>query len=48
MNYEADINDKEKKKRVLHVNLLQKWHTPCGAFVALKDDGTDWDRKVPA
>ena len=48
VNYEVKMSDKKKRKRVFHVNLLQKWHTPMGAFVALEDDSTDWDSEVPA
>ena len=48
VNYEVNMSDKKKRKRVFHVNLLRKWHTPMGAFVALEDDIADWDSEVPA
>ena len=47
VNYEVDMTDKKKRKRVLQVNLLRKWHAPNRTFVALKDDHASLD-KVPA
>ena len=38
VNYEVDMTDRKKRKRVLHVNLLRKWHAPNRTFVALEDD----------
>ena len=48
VNYEVDMDDKRKRKRVLHINLLRKWHAPNRTFVALEDDRTDWDEVPPA
>ena len=28
MNYEVNMADKRKKKRIFHINMLREWHTP--------------------
>ena len=34
VTYQVDMWDKKKRYRVLHVNLLSKWHTPSTAYTA--------------
>ena len=46
VNYEIDMSDKKKRKQMLHINLLRKWHEPSEAYVAL-EDGANWDGEVP-
>ena len=52
VNYETEMADKQKKKRILHINMLWKWHIPldlaCSAFEVMEDseeseDLVDWD-----
>ena len=42
VNYKVDMVDKKKRKRILHVKLLQKWHVPVqGSYFAEDDNGSD-------
>ena len=52
VNYEIEMADKRKKKRIVHINTLRKWHVPlnlaCLAFEVMEDseeseDLVDWD-----
>ncbi len=49
VNYELDMSNRRKRKRILHINLLRKWHTPVEVnYLAMEDDSDDWDSDVPA
>ena len=41
-NYEIDMTDRRKRKRIFHVNMLRKWHIPtvtsCWAEEGPEDD----------
>ena len=40
VNYEVDMSDRRKRKRVFHINMLKKWETPDTLF-AEETDSTD-------
>ena len=29
INYEIEITDARKKRRIFHINMLRQWHSPC-------------------
>ena len=29
VNYEIEITDARKKRRIFHINMLRQWHSPC-------------------
>lgn len=41
VNYEIEMVDKQKKKRIVHINMLWKWHVPldsaCLVFEVMED-----------
>ena len=39
VNYEVNMADKRKRKRILHINLLQKWYTPRDVSYLAEGDG---------
>ena len=43
VNYEVDMADRRKRKRVFHVNMLKPWHTPThiNCLAEEVDDGED-------
>ena len=45
VNYEVDISD--RRKRIFHINLLRKWHTPVGvSYWSEEDEGMDLEEDV--
>ena len=51
VNYEINMTDRRKKKRIFHVNMLREWHTPSvvslfaeKSFGETDDDVILWDR----
>ena len=47
VNYEVDMSDRRKRRRIFHINLLRKWHTPVGvSYWAEEDKGADWEEDV--
>ena len=49
VNYEVNMTDRRKKKRIFHVNMLRRWHAPSAVSLLAEEvhDGTDdvvlWD-----
>ena len=44
VNYLVDVHDRQKKGRVLHINMLKKWHTSVSTnYLAQVDRWTDDD-----
>ena len=43
VNYEVEMGDRRKKKRILHINLLREWHKPAesGYFVSEVEEGEE-------
>ena len=52
VNYEVDMADRKKKKRILHVNMLKQWYSPTAvSFLAEEvpeetDDIVLWDTPI--
>lgn len=42
-NYLVEMSDKKKKRRVLHVNMLQKWHSPAPSVLLAQDAVEEMD-----
>ena len=43
VNYEVEMGDRQKKKRIHHINLLREWHEPAesGYFVSEVEEGEE-------
>ena len=37
VNYEVDMNDKRKRKRIFHINMLKRWHVPSNSVFFAQD-----------
>ena len=45
VNYLVDMHDRRKRKRVLHVNMLRKWHTPTATATSYAAEEVEGDGK---
>ena len=37
VNYEVEMKDKRKKRKIMHINMLRKWHVPLDpAYLSLR------------
>ena len=49
VNYLVHMPDHKKKRRVLHVNMLQKWHQPMATVFLAKEAAEEMNQEeVPA
>lgn len=42
-NYLVEMSDKKKKRRILHINMLQKWHSPAPSVLLAQDAVEEMD-----
>ena len=47
VNYEVDMFDKKKRRRIFHINMLRKWHTPSAASLLVEDLSADMQDEIP-
>ena len=47
VNYEVDMYDKKKRRRIFHINMLRKWHTPSAASLLAEDVSADLQDEIP-
>ena len=45
--YEVDVFDRRKRKRILHVSMLWKWHTPAESAYWAEDVADKLDNMIP-
>ena len=47
VNYEVDMYDKKKRRRIFHINMLRKWHTPSAVSMLAEDLSAEPQDEIP-
>ena len=47
VTYEVDMFDRRKRRRILHVNMLRKWHPPAESAYWAEDVTDELDNEIP-
>ena len=46
VNYEVDMNDKRKRKRIFHINMLKRWRVPSNSIFFAQDQADSDQNEV--
>ena len=43
VNYQIDMHDRRKRKRIFHINMLRKWHEDCSTAMYAEVDDPEFE-----